>query len=177
MGVYTAQMTMFSLGATVCRICGRSLTNPVSIQRGIGPICSGRGYRGGSSTVMKDDSGLCDNHIMEPLENGLVLRRDERGVWTNCPHVVIHHSPTGFEFGYGGSGPADLALNVVEVLLNRLGHDGPRMKCFDGECFEEAFVLHQAFKWKFIAGAHRDEGARIPYQRMLEWIGAPHGTG
>ncbi len=120
---------------------------------------------------MKHDDSLCDNYLMEPLESGLVLRRDDQGVWTNCPHIVIHHSPTGFEFGYGGSGPADLALNVVEVLLNRLGHDGPRMKCFDGECFERAYELHQGFKWAFIASASR-EGARIPYQEMVDWIEA-----
>lgn len=32
------------------------------------------------------------------------------------PHLV-HHSPTGFEFGYGGSGPADLARSIVGDLF------------------------------------------------------------
>ncbi len=26
---------------------------------------------------------------------------------------VMYHNPTGFEWGYGGSGPADLALSIL----------------------------------------------------------------
>ena len=118
---------------------------------------------------MQHDGGLSDHYIAEPITNGLVLRRDENGCWTNCPHLVIHHSPTGFEFGYGGSGPGDLALNVVEALLNHLEYSGPRMQCYDGECFEMAFELHHPFKWQFIATANRN-GARIPFSDMVEWV-------
>ncbi len=32
------------------------------------------------------------------------------------PHIV-HHSPTGMEFGYAGSGPADLALSLLTFHL------------------------------------------------------------
>ena len=28
-------------------------------------------------------------------------------------HRIVYHSPTGFEWGYAGSGPADLALNIL----------------------------------------------------------------
>lgn len=28
-----------------CMICGRELSNPVSIRRGVGPVCAGRNYR------------------------------------------------------------------------------------------------------------------------------------
>jgi len=38
------------------------------------------------------------------IENGRVLQM--------LPHVV-KHSPTGFNWGYGGSGPADLALSLL----------------------------------------------------------------
>ena len=41
------------------------------------------------------------------------------------------HSPTGFEWGYGGSGPAQLAL---ALLADHLGDD------------ELAMALHQDFK-------------------------------
>ena len=33
-------------------------------------------------------------------------------------HHVIMHSPTGFEWGYNGSGPADLALSILANYLN-----------------------------------------------------------
>ena len=42
-----------------------------------------------------------------------------------------NHSPTGFEWGYGGSGPAQLAL---AVLADHFDED------------DEAVVLHQEFK-------------------------------
>jgi hypothetical protein len=47
-----------------------------------------------------------------------------------------NHSPTGFEWGYGGSGPAQLAL---ALLAHALDDD------------ELALRLHQRFKWKAIA--------------------------
>ncbi len=47
-----------------------------------------------------------------------------------------NHSPTGFEWGYGGSGPAQLAL---AILADHLGND------------EQAFNLHHRFKWVVIA--------------------------
>jgi len=46
------------------------------------------------------------------------------------------HSPTGFEWGYGGSGPAQLAL---ALLADHLGDD------------ERAVELHQDFKWAVVA--------------------------
>jgi Family of unknown function (DUF6166) len=46
-----------------------------------------------------------------------------------------NHSPTGFEFGYGGSGPAQLAL---AILADCCGDD-------------LAVAYHQAFKWAVIA--------------------------
>lgn len=49
---------------------------------------------------------------------------------------VWNHSPTGFNYGYGGSGPAQLAL---AILLDHLGDE------------DKAVGLHQLFKAKFIA--------------------------
>jgi hypothetical protein len=51
------------------------------------------------------------------------------------------HSPTGFEWGYGGSGPAQLAL---ALLADALGDDALALR------------LHQRFKWKSIAPIPRD---------------------
>jgi len=47
----------------------------------------------------------------------------------------VYHSPTGFEFGYGGSGPADLARSI---LWDHLGK-------------EPSPALYQEFKWSFVA--------------------------
>ena len=47
-----------------------------------------------------------------------------------------NHSPTGFEWGYGGSGPAQLAL---AILADHLGDD------------RQAFNFHHRFKWAVTA--------------------------
>jgi hypothetical protein len=59
-----------------------------------------------------------------------------------------NHSPTGFEWGYGGSGPAQLAL---ALLADHTGDD------------EEAVMLHYDFK--------RIVVAQLPY-RLWELTGA-----
>lgn len=64
---------------------------------------------------------------------------------------VVKHSPTGLEWGYAGSGPADLALSILtdhfredpEAVLESLRSMwAPRTK---------AAALHQDFKARFIA--------------------------
>ena len=50
---------------------------------------------------------------------------------------LYNHSPTGFEWGYCGSGPAQLAL---AILADHLSDDG------------EALNLYQRFKWAVVAG-------------------------
>jgi len=45
------------------------------------------------------------------------------------------HSPTGFEWGYGGSGPAQLAL---ALLADQLGDDERALEFY--QCFKRAVV-------------------------------------
>jgi len=54
---------------------------------------------------------------------------------------LFNHSPSGFEWGYGGSGPAQLAL---ALLAHHLG---------DGE---RAVRLHQVFKFRVVGDLSQD---------------------
>lgn len=165
-------------GSSVCEICHRPLSDPESVRRGIGPVCAGRIARQAETDMMFDlaekdwDNDSEDGLLLIPLEKGIFVQRADGRVVTNVQHIVKHHSPTGFEFGYAGSGPADLALNILEHVLLRQGYQGPRTKCFDGECFSLAYSLHQDFKWQFIAGLDRQEGGKIEYQTIVNWIEA-----
>jgi len=67
--------------------------------------------------------------------------------------LVWNHSPDGFNWGYGGSGPAQLAL----AILLKVGLSDGR-----------AARLHQEFKDDFIAGAK--DGDAIPISSVMEWI-------
>lgn len=104
------------------------------------------------------------------LTDGVVLRRNAKGEpETNVLWVVTSHSPCGFEFGYSGSGPADLALNIAEHALKALHYKGNRQSCFKGDCFDLAWAMHQDLKWQFIASTPR-EGTTIPWQDILDFV-------
>lgn len=107
-----------------------------------------------------------DTHLDIPLSQGIVLVRTEQGVATNVPHYTCVHSPDGFEFGYGGSGPADLALNIAEAVLRQIGYSGNLSEPnYDGNrCFEAAMRMHQNVKWQFVAPAlHGNEPGSLVY--------------
>jgi hypothetical protein len=65
------------------------------------------------------------------------------GVRTLDPRLdLFNHSPSGFEFGYGGSGPAQLALAICADVL---GDD------------ERALRVYQDFKWRVTAPIDGDD--------------------
>jgi len=63
-----------------------------------------------------------------------VVTRDSKKI--NSRLDLFNHSPTGMEWGYGGSGPAQTALAILADFL----HDD-----------QLAVMLHQKFKWSMIA--------------------------
>jgi hypothetical protein len=110
--------------------------------------------------------------ITLPMKFDVVLERIswmEPAVQTNVPWSVIHHSPTGFEWGYGGSGPADLALNILNAFIPP-GHDGSvPLACHEGECSRTALLFHQEFKNQFLVSMPR-EGGVITAQQITDFI-------
>ncbi len=69
---------------------------------------------------------------------------------------VINHSPDGFSWGYGGSGPAQLALAILMRSCRT----------------QEAIRLHQPFKWDVIAKLPMDQEWELSDQRVHDWIDA-----
>lgn len=65
---------------------------------------------------------------------------------------LANHSPTGFEWGYGGSGPAQLALALLAHALN----DGAR-----------ALRIHQSFKWRVIAKLPRADDWKMTRDEII----------
>ena len=65
---------------------------------------------------------------------------------------VIRHSPTGFEWGYAGSGPADLALSIMCDHLGLCGRGRFSEVLVDGEGREvEGEPPYQRFKFARVA--------------------------
>ncbi len=102
-------------------------------------------------------------------------RRDD-GTHFNIAQRVRHHSPTGMEWGYAGSGPADFALNILDLFLP-VGEDGwEGVRCWDKHVVSRiAWSLHQEFKFAVIA-ALPYEGGTISGGRIRAWIAAKTAT-
>lgn len=131
-----------------CRRCGRALKNPVAIQKGIGPVCEKKSGYEDAAKKINDHGGVLDP---SPASCGKVIlkRMNDGTALANIPHKYVKHSPTGFEWGYGGSGPADLARNI---LIQLTGSD----------------YAYQDFKFRFIAAIPK-EGGEISVESIMEW--------
>jgi len=95
----------------------------------------------------------------EGPDRQVVSIRHANGNVTFLKHKLVLHSPTGFGWGYGGSGPADLALNMLYDYLIRT-------KCKGARCI--ALNLHQSFKWGFIATATKE--LSVTGEQIEEWL-------
>lgn len=73
---------------------------------------------------------------------------------------VCNHSPDGFAWGYGGSGPAQLSL---AMLMRYTSED-------------EAVTLYQRFKWSNIANLPQDDFC-LPEKGVLDWLKAEREGG
>lgn len=112
----------------------------------------------------------------EPDPNGpgfvLLFAVMEGGKRVQVEHV-IYHSPTGLEYGYGGSGPADMALTI---LGDWFGCDAHRLaaKIRAGSELDEserrAVHWHQDFKWKFVANAHQANPLAIGKGEIVNFV-------
>ena len=67
---------------------------------------------------------------------------------------LYNHSPTGFSWGYNGSGPAQLALAILA-------------DCYDDEA---AMRWHQDFKEAFIARLDMDSSFTLTESAIAAWM-------
>ena len=92
-----------------------------------------------------------DGYAGERTLSGPVVVRIRDGLQEPLRHIV-HHSPTGFEWGYGGSGPADLAYSILADAI--------------GE--KDAARLYQSFKWEYVSGW--DRRWEISLDEIRRWV-------
>lgn len=100
---------------------------------------------------------------------GIIMEYHDAEWLTNVPRLVTEHSPDGFSWGYMGSGPADLALNILQWRLQERGYEGQKVSCWKGECFKVAWDLHQEYKREVI-GRVSKKGDYIPFEDVDKWL-------
>lgn len=71
-----------------------------------------------------------------------------------------NHSPSGLNWGYGGSGPAQLALAILCHMLNERGHARPD---------EHALRRYQQFKFQ-VVGRLPEAGFKLPLHDVEHWF-------
>lgn len=165
------------MSSTICERCHRGLKDADSIKAGMGPVCRAKAGKG-DNDVGSDNQNVFYDLPFDPESMDIVCRREGARLGSdgfrkhfNINQLVVHHSPDGFEWGYGGSGPADFALNVLHLFVPP-GSDGqPVQKLYRGECSRTAYTLHQDFKREFIA-ALQEEGGTIHGREIRDWIEA-----
>lgn len=69
------------------------------------------------------------------------------------PTPICRHSPTGLEWGYGGSGPADCSANILALFVS----------------LPEAWRLHQEFKL-WTAGIDQERGGEMSVRSVRLWL-------
>ena len=134
-----------------CSVCHRPLKDPASIRRGMGPVCAAR------FTADADERS-----------HGVSVTVDGRPL----PHIV-RHSPTGFEWGYGGSGPADLALSILADYLGEQEAVRRYIRPMGWVTENEPLTcrLYQQFKWAFVARFDR-QSWRLTGAEIAAWLRA-----
>jgi len=122
----------------------------------MGPVC----YRRFTAKLDEQEKQRKEEEVnFQPFNGDIVCKRMPYGPQVNIPHRIVKHSPDGFEWGYGGSGPAELALNILAAYI--------------GQEKAEENGLYQEFKWDFIAPMpHR--GGTIKREDVAIWL-AKHG--
>ncbi len=148
--------------SNICIKCHKPLSDPKSVERGMGPVCARR-----ESAKAEMESGVI--LLQDPfLKEGLVCKRIDGKLACNIP-IEIHHHAEGVEIGYSGSGPADLALNVLNMIFP-VEPGVETTPIFNGKvCSRMAWNLHQGFKWKYIAGMD-ENGGRVTIEDIYQWI-------
>lgn len=76
----------------------------------------------------------------------------------------VNHSPTGFQWGYGGSGPAQTAYVVLRMAL----HELPSMT--EDERIFIAKRMYQKFKQDRVTTLCIDFDFDLPVEEVLKWI-------
>ncbi len=128
---------------------------------------------GNTTSLLRIATKQLYNHPAMNSQHAVIYHgwRDEEGNHVLANHRtlihVIYHSPSGFAWGYGGSGPADLALSILAHYFKEKYLTTAYFKKFHSRP-SQAWQYHQRFKWDFVA-AWKDNW-KISTDEITTWL-------
>ena len=113
-----------------------------------------------SYRISRHDASIVECRVFEPDK----LSRE-------LPHVIVH-SPSGFNCGYSGSGPLDLALSL---LVHHLHEDPLRVSSLahtDKSGQSQALRMHTRFSADIVQNLFLDDGEsyNLTSEQIGHWI-------
>lgn len=141
------------MSVNTCARCGRRLKVQTAEY---GPICA---RKMAAEQVLNEQQTssitipvtIRDGYAGMRTANGPVAVKVRDCLQKPLRHLV-RHSPDGFNWGYGGSGPSDLARSII---ADALGTTDP--------------AIYQEFKWEFVA--KWGDSWEISMDEILAWAG------
>jgi len=94
-------------------------------------------------------------------QGGFLVLKNGKPLSPTPSQQLHNHSPDGFNWGYGGSGPAQLAL---ALLLDVSGNPAA------------ALAYYQKFKWEKIAKLELDQPWDMTEPEIEDWLQAAIGA-
>jgi hypothetical protein len=104
--------------------------------------------------------------IRTPSQNRNTVRMSADGeIWANLPVYLdeVNHSPDGFEWGYWGSGPSQLAYAILRTYFELV-------EMCDSEAAER-FAKRYYMKFKIDFVARWGEEWNINHHNIAVWVG------
>jgi hypothetical protein len=138
-----------------CLACGRDLVDEASVARGFGPCCA----RTRLKAIARQDlqASMIEDNFDLPFDGRYIACRRELGTGAkafNFPHALVKHSPFSMDWGYGGNGPADFAINALSKISYQMAI--------------EPLIYHE-FKWQYVARLP-EIGGTIPIAEIKLWL-------
>lgn len=134
----------------ICKVCHKPLAHSDDLNA---DECHGEGPCAYAGSDYRDYNFLLST--AQDQEDIHLARSAPYGAQADIPHRFVVHSPTGFEWGYQGSGPADLALNILGLFVPP----------------PEAYRLHQHYKRDVVARLDRTTPYQtITAQSVIDWL-------
>lgn len=117
---------------------------------------------------------IIDEIPTAPFTEDVVVARRQGVAVCNVPCTVIFKRWDGYNFGYVGHAPAELAVNILNAFVPPRRREaafepGP-VRVLRGMCSVFAAENHIAFMYDFLVRMDRETGGTIPAHFIVSWI-------